>query len=167
MNKPIIAGANPYVSVGRTPLNTTDSYNDPDYDETVLPLYQGFLNDKNLKISFTVMWNNRFDVEMQQLDTTSKAYREFQVVKINSLYLHGIDSNKHTDPNEKSGVLSANPEIVQVLFNDVLSPYGIVLTKVNMHDYKDFECIDFTFVNDTFEEQLYDLIDYTFRKNLT
>jgi len=167
MSKPFIAGANPHIHVGRTPLNVTTSYNEPDYDDTVLPLYQGFLNDKNLKISFTVIWNNHFDLERQTSDPTTKAYREFQVTKLNSLYLHGIDSNKRPDPNERSGVLSANPEIIQALFSDVLSPYGIILKKVTMHDYKDFESVDFTFSDDTFKEQFYDLIDYTFRKNLT
>lgn len=167
MQRPIISGANPFIHTGRTPMNVTTRYNDPDYDETVPPLYQGFLNDKNLKVTFTVVWNNRFDLINQEEDPTLKNYREFQVVKFESLYLHGVDRGKQPDPLEKSGRLSANPEIIQMLFNEVLSPYGIRLNKVTMHDYKDFESIDFTFEDENLKNQVLDLIDYTFRKNLT
>ena len=167
MQKPIIEGASPFIHTGRTPLNVTTRYNDPDYDETVPPLYQGFISDKNLKIAFTVIWNNHFELENQEENPELKAYREFQVTKFETLYLHGVDRGKQPDHLEKSGRLSANPEIVQVLFNDVLSPYGIQLNKVVMHDYKDFESIDYSFINPDIYNKLCDLIDYTFRKNLT
>lgn len=167
MQKPIIVGANPFIHTGITPINVTTRYNDPDYDETVPPLYQGFLSDGNLKITFTVLWNNHFELEDQTENPEFKAYREFQVTKFNTLYLHGVDRDKQPDHLEKSGRLSANPEIVQILFDKVLSPYGLSLNKVVMHDYKDFECIDFEFTNQEIYNKLCDLIDYTFRKNLT
>lgn len=167
MQKPIIEGANPFVYTGRTPLNVTTRYNDPDYDETVPPLYQGYISDGNLKISFTVIWNNQFDEENQKETPALKSYREFQVSKFETLYLHGVDRDKTPDHLEKSGRLSANPEIVQVLFNDVLSPYSIKLNQVVMHDYKDFESIKFEFEDLDTYNKICDLIDYTFRKNLT
>ena len=167
MDKPIIAKANPFVSVSPTPMNTTLRYNDSDYDETVPPIYRGFINDRNLKLSFTVIWNNHFELESQEDKPEFKQYREFQVVKFDNLHLHGLDRGKQPDPDERSGTISANSELVQALYSNVLSPYGIVLNKVNMHDYKDFESIDFTFSDEQIKNQIMDLIDYTFRKKLT
>ena len=120
------------------------------------------LNQEELICSFEI-----FELENQEENPELKAYREFQVTKFETLYLHGVDRGKQPDHLEKSGRLSANPEIVQVLFNDVLSPYGIQLNKVVMHDYKDFESIDYSFINPDIYNKLCDLIDYTFRKNLT
>lgn len=167
MSKPIISGANPFIHINKTPLNVTTNYNDPQYDDSIPPLYQAFLSDQNLKISFLVLWNNNFDIEVQTTVPTFKSYREFQIVKFDSLYLHGLDTGKTPDINEKSGTISTNPEIVQALFQDILSPYGIVLNEATIHDYKDFESINYSFSNEVLKEKLYDLVDYTFRKNLT
>lgn len=161
-----LKGANPHIVIMRKPVISGVRYNEQDFDDSMPPLYQGFITDRHLKISFVAIQNDKYNTFEQKEDPTYKAYRDFQVVRYDGLFLHRIDKNKSIDPTEKSGTMSVNPELVHLLFQDVLDPYGIVLNKVTMHDYTDYESVDFSFTDSSKKELLEDMIDNYFKKNL-
>lgn len=142
-----IPGANPHITV-MNPQNTT-SYNDPNFDETAVPILRGFLSDNHLKISFLALWN----------ENISEGVREFQVSKFDTLYLSGRDIYSDT---AVPGELSVDKIISNDSFPE-LKFYSIKINSINIHDYVDFETNDFIFEDDDKLNALLDMIDQAFR----
>lgn len=142
-----ISGANPHITV-MNPENATN-YNDPDFDENVPPILRGFISDDSLKISFVALWNEH----------TDENTREFQVSKFETLYLSKKDPRASVVGEDD---IAIDKIITESVFPE-LKAYGIKLGSIVVHDYADFETIDFTFEDPEKLNILLDMIDQAFR----
>lgn len=141
---------NPHIEVQLRSINSNLNYNDPNFDDTDASLFHVVIAENKLKLLLTVEWKDPLHNP-----------REFQVVRHDHLYLDGQDKGQAYPLGAVPypGNLSADPTIVQGLFDDTLLPYGIRLDKVVVHNHTNYESINFTFTDPTKLNELYDRVN--------
>lgn len=142
----------PYVARPTRPVNEIKDYHDYNRKQDV-PLYHTFIADGPLKLMITVIHNDIFE--------ENNNLREYQVVSFDGLFLDSGNSRYQikTDRN-----LSVNPEITQAMFSHILDKYSIVLEKVIMHDYTNYEVPKFHFSDPQKQGELEDIVNKKFSR---
>lgn len=117
----------PYIEIKPFPIN-----NDMDNFEEepgTLPLFHVAVSQGALKMMFLVVMQDQFLMPK----------RRFEIVRCEYLSLHGIDQrDKYLETVDNTNI-SADPTIVNEIFEWTLKPYALKLLKVNFHNFEFFE----------------------------
>ena len=146
-------------------------------------IYQCHIYSKSIKIVLTVIKN----------EDISKNNREFQVIKLNTIYIDDIDSEKYIEKDSNGKIIFKNIYKNKIdsresyIFNyeddwfknlyieDILKKVRIKINEytsesknptlyINSMNY--MESCSFDFYDDYFKEKLYDKIDEIFKKSI-
>jgi hypothetical protein len=137
---------NPHIKISTCTVNNTTDYNNSEFNGDELPIYSVILSDYALKIQFIVEWQEE---------------QAFVITNYGRLYLDGTDrvAKNNRSYHETGEYISANAHITQALFTDILSPYGIVLDKIYVHNYTDFDTTEYHFENEKYEKYFTDYVN--------
>lgn len=141
----------PYIEIKPYPINN----NMENFEEEVgtLPLFHVTVSQGQLKMLFLVI----------KQDEAFLPKRSFETIRCEYLSLHGINERDKYLGTVDDISISADPTIVNEIFEWTLKPYGIKLIKVNFHDFEFFETSienkGFVFENQEVYETIKDLIN--------
>lgn len=113
----------PHVEARPYPINNCND--DLEYDDVTTPLYHVFVSQGKIKMLFLVA----------QIPST----RDYKVVKCEYITLHGIDERNIYLNTVDNISISADPTIVNEVFEWSLKPYRIKILNATFHNFEFFE----------------------------